>query len=147
MTAYLLDTNLLLRISDGNSATHLPSIEAIEWLLAQEHQLYVTGQNFIEFWAVVTRPLDVNGLGWTTQQTETMITQILNRFRFLNDTPEIFANWRSLVTTYNIKGKKTHDARLVAVMLTYGVTHLLTFNIDDFSSYPSITLMHPSNAK
>lgn len=145
MTAYLIDTNLLLRISDGNAATHLLSISAIERLLAQEHQLHVTGQNLIEFWSVATRPLDVNGLGWTVQQTELTIAQLMNRFRFLDDTPNIFANWRSLVIAYGIKGKKTHDARLVAVMLTHSVTHLLTFNVDDFSNYAQIALVHPSS--
>lgn len=144
MTPYLIDTNLLVRVADGNSATHLLAIEAIEKLLNQQHKVYITGQNLIEFWAVATRPLEVNGLGWTTQQTETVITQFLNRFRFLDDTPAIFSNWRSLVTAYDIKGKRTHDARLIAVMLAHEVTHLLTFNTDDFGSYFNITLIHPS---
>lgn len=122
MATYLIDTNLLLRISDGNSTTHFIAIKSIERLLAQEHQLYITGQNLIEFWAVATRPLEVNGLGWTSQQAETAIAQIISRFRFLDDNPDIFTHWRSLVTTYNIKGKKTHDARLMAVMLAYKVT-------------------------
>lgn len=38
-----------------------------------------------------------------------------------------------------------HDARLVAVMLSHGVTHLLTFNTGDFASFTNISLVHPSD--
>ncbi|WP_334692591.1 hypothetical protein [Nostoc sp.] len=47
------------------------------------------------------------------------------------------------VTTYKVMGKRVHDARLIAVMLTHGVTHLLTFNIDDFTSTAGIIVVHP----
>jgi predicted nucleic acid-binding protein len=49
------------------------------------------------------------------------------------------------VKAHDIKGKKVHDARLVATMLTHGVTHLLTFNTDDFKDYPNIALLHPND--
>ena len=37
------------------------------------------------------------------------------------------------------------DARLAAVMLSHGVTHLLTFNTGDFASFTNISLVHPSD--
>jgi hypothetical protein len=52
-----------------------------------------------------------------------------------------------LVTAQDIKGKKAHDARFAAAMLTHGVANLLTFNPDDFKSYSNITLVHPSDVK
>jgi len=51
----------------------------------------------------------------------------------------------TLVKTHDIKGKKVHDARLVATMHAHGVTFLLTFNTDDFKGYPNITLLHPDD--
>jgi predicted nucleic acid-binding protein len=40
-----------------------------------------------------------------------------------------------------------HDARLVAVMRTHGVTHILTFNVSDFVRYQSMGIVpvHPSS--
>ncbi|MGK7945745.1 MAG: hypothetical protein AB4058_14885, partial [Microcystaceae cyanobacterium] len=49
------------------------------------------------------------------------------------------------VTKYEIKGKRTHDARLCAVMLTYGINHILTFNPRDFSFTSSINVIHPQD--
>ncbi len=38
---------------------------------------------------------------------------------------------------------QVHDARLVAVMNVFGLTHLLTFNVTDFKRYPAIEATHP----
>jgi len=42
-----------------------------------------------------------------------------------------------------VSGKQAHDARLAAAMLRHGLTHLLTFNIEDFKRYPSINILDP----
>jgi len=145
MANFLLDTNVLLRMTDGNSTHHQLAGEAVSTLLARRNEVYVTAQNLIEFWAVATRPLDVNGLGWTTPRTATEVEQLLTKFPLLEDSPNILTSWLTLVTAYDIKGKKVHDARLVATMQAHGVTHLLTFNTDDFKGYPNITLLHPND--
>ncbi len=48
-----------------------------------------------------------------------------------------------LVTIHKIKGKRTHDIRLLAVMKANKISHLLTFNPKDFLSLPDITIVHP----
>ncbi|MDJ0539007.1 MAG: PIN domain nuclease, partial [Microcystis sp. M53603_WE2] len=58
---------------------------------------------------------------------------------------DIFPLWFQLVTIYNIKGKRTHDIRLLAVMKASNITHLLTFNPDDFIRIPNITIVHPQD--
>lgn len=145
MTGYLLDTNVLLRTSDRTSPMNLIAGRAAATLLVQNHQLFITGQNIVEFWVVVTRPVDVNGLGWSVEQTRAEIEQILNQFPQLEETPQIFPHWLNLVTTYQIKGKRVHDSRLVAVMQAHAITHLLTFNPDDFSNINSIAVIHPQS--
>ncbi len=42
-----------------------------------------------------------------------------------------------------IKGKRTHDLRLMAVMKTGNLTHLLTFNPNDFIKILEIQIVHP----
>ncbi|HZF38791.1 MAG TPA: PIN domain-containing protein [Blastocatellia bacterium] len=145
MATFLLDTNLLLRLSDGASPHQALADQAIKRLRLRGDRLCLTAQNLIEFWAVATRPAPANGFGWDTQKTRVEIDQLLNKFPLLDDMPAILTNWINLVTTHGVKGKKVHDARLVAVMQAHGVTHLLTFNTDDFKGYSGITLVHPSD--
>ncbi|NJO48758.1 MAG: type II toxin-antitoxin system VapC family toxin [Leptolyngbyaceae cyanobacterium RM2_2_4] len=145
MVDYLLDTNVLLRMSDRTSPMNLIAGKAAATLLVQNHQLFITSQNIIEFWVVATRPVDVNGLGWSVEQTRAEIEQILSQFPQLEETPQIFSLWLNLVTTYQIKGKRVHDARLVAVMQAHAITHLLTFNPGDFSNIDNITIVHPQS--
>lgn len=123
MSRYLLDTNILLRMCDGNASTHLLAVEATAKLLKQKHQVYLTSQNLIEFWVVATRPLEVNGLGWSVKKTQSEVTQILAQFPILEDTSDIFKYWLNIVNVNQIKGKRVHDARLIAVMLVHKVTH------------------------
>ncbi len=144
-TTFLLDTNLLLRLSDGNSPDQPLANDAIKKLRLRGDWVCITAQNLIEFWAVATRPLDANGFNWDTQRTRAEIDQLLNKFPLLEDTAAILTNWTNLVTAHDVKGKKVHDARLAAVMQAHGVTHLLTFNTSDFKNYSNITLVHPSD--
>ena len=145
MTIVLLDTNVLLRLSDGASAEQSVAEHAVSRLRLRGDHPCITAQNIIEFWAVATRPLDANGLGWSTQRAAMEVTQLLDTFPLLVDGSDILTHWLTLVMVHDIKGKKVHDARLVAVMQTHGVTHLLTFNTDDFTGYPHITLLHPKD--
>ena len=140
----LLDTNILLRFCNPTASQHAEAVRAVLRLLATGEALHLASQNLIEFWAVATRPVEANGLGWDTKKTHSQIEQFLDQFRLLDDSPAIFAHWWTLVTTHNVKGKNVHDTRLVAIMLTHGITHLLTFNTDDFRRFPHITLIHPN---
>lgn len=90
MADYLLDTNVLLRMSDSTSPVNLLAGRAAATLLKQQNRLFITSQNIVEFWVVATRPAQVNGLGWSVQQTRTEIEQILSQFPLLEETPEIF---------------------------------------------------------
>jgi predicted nucleic acid-binding protein len=143
MTRYLLDTNILLRACDPNSESYPIVINSINEIIEQGGEIVITPQVLIEFWVVATRPLNVNGLGWTTHKARQEIEQILSQFSLLKETPDIFSFWFQLVSEYNIQGKRTHDIRLLAVMKAHHITHLLTFNPDDFISLAEITIVRP----
>jgi predicted nucleic acid-binding protein len=143
MIKYLLDTNILLRVADSSAPTHNLAIDAIKEILKLGNKCVITAQVLVEFWVVATRPLEVNGLGWTPEQTRKKINQIIAQFILLEETSDIFFYWLQLVTDYNIKGKRTHDIRLLAVMKTHNITHLLTLNPKDFIQLPEITIIQP----
>ena len=143
MTRYLLDTNVVLRFCNPCDVQHRLATYAISCLLAQGDECFLTAQVLIELWVVATPPVVLNGLGWTVEQTRNIIDQLLNRFPLLEESSEVFPNWLDLVTTSKVMGKRTHDVRIVAVMLVHGITHLLTFNPSDFAVTSSITIVRP----
>jgi predicted nucleic acid-binding protein len=51
--------------------------------------------------------------------------------------------WQQVVTHYRAMGRQAHDARIAALMLAHGVTHILTLNPDDFRRYQGITVVTP----
>lgn len=140
---YLVDTNILLRLVQKNSPMHLDTQRAIVTLKKQGNFLCIIPQNIIEFWAVATRPLDKNGLGLSITQAEEESEKLKKIFILELDTPQIFTEWESLVIKYQVMGKQVHDARLVAAMLAHNITHLLTFNVDDFKRFADIVVVDP----
>jgi hypothetical protein len=90
---------------------------------------------------------DGNGLALTPEQAEAELARLENQFPVLPDTAAVYAEWRRLVTTHGVTGFRSYDARLVATMRVHGVTHILTFNVDDFRRYPEITVVHPDEVE
>ncbi len=144
MTKYLLDTNILLRASDRSSPRYGLAVNSVASLIAQGDKCVIIPQVLIEFWVVATRPIEVNGLGWSVEQTETKINQLISQFTLIEETVAIFTQWLDLVTKYQIKGKRTHDARLMAVAIANGISHILTFNPKDFTKIRELTIVHPN---
>lgn len=143
--AYLIDTNVLLRSADPNHPMHQDTTNAISGLRNQEETLCIVPQNLIEFWNVYTRPANKNGLGHTTKEAGAEITRLKALFEVMADTPNIYQQWERLVVQYQVKGVNVHDARLTAAMLVHGITHILTFNTEDFQRYAEeITPVHPT---
>lgn len=132
---YLVDTNVLLRFADQLSPQHPVVRSAVRKLKARRSRLRVTAQNFIEFWNVATRPAARNGFGLTHPQADRRLRVLERIFSLLPDHAAVYAEWRRLVLTYGVSGVRVHDARLTAVMLVNGITHILTFNTADFTRY------------
>lgn len=138
MASYLADTNLFLRLADPTSPQHSLATDALAKLLGQADEVHLTPQNFIEFWAVATRPVEANGFGWTSERTAKEVTDLQARFPVLPDSPEIFTRWLELVKQLPVHGKRVHDARLVAVLQAHAIAHLITFNVSDFTAFSGI---------
>jgi predicted nucleic acid-binding protein len=138
---YLADTNVLLGFSFPADPRYPIVRTAIRELLANEHQLRTTSQNFAEFWNVSTRPTDRNGFGQTPVETDDLLKDLEAFFLLLPDSPEVYPIWRRLVVDYDVSGVQVHDARLAASMIAHHVTRILTFNLTDFERYESEGIM------
>ena len=140
----ILDANILLRLGEPTDPQNPVAIRAIAVLRGRGFELRTVPQTQYEFWVVATRPIANNGLGLTTQEAASELAKLDGFFPLLNDTPDLFSEWRSLVLAHDCKGKVAHDARMVAAMRTHALTHILTFNVNDFARFPGITVLDPS---
>lgn len=140
----LLDTNLLTRLINADDPDAQAVAEkSVDLLCGNAHVPVILPQNIYEFWAVATRPLEVNGLGMSAEEARTEIDDLLSLFPVLQDERAIFLRWLQLVSIYEVTGKPAHDTRLVAAMLRHDIDHILTFNAKDFLRYKEITVWTP----
>jgi predicted nucleic acid-binding protein len=139
----LVDTNILVRSAQPTHPLHEAARNAVSNLLDADRPLYFTLQNICEFWNVATRPIEHNGLGYSIESTLTEIARIEGLLGVLPDAPEVYEEWKRLVSRYRITGTSVHDARLVAMMNVHGVREILTFDRGDFARYDEIAVVDP----
>lgn len=145
MAKYLIDTNVILRGLEVDHPMGVTARESLQRLSIQQEPLFIVPQTIYELWNVCTRPIENNGFGFTTQETQSIVSGIEQNFFLKLDSPDIYHQWKKLVERYQVKGVKVHDTRLVAACLVHGLTHILTFNTRDFKRFQSITAVHPEN--
>ncbi|HMK90763.1 MAG TPA: hypothetical protein VK446_14175 [Methylocystis sp.] len=58
----LVDTNVLLRRTQPDHAFYTVAVASVAQLVASGERLHFTAQNISEFWNVVSRPIENNGL-------------------------------------------------------------------------------------
>ncbi len=141
----LLDTNILARMAQPGTAAYQTALDAVTALQLRGDVPCLVPQVLYEFWVIATRPIAVNGLGFTPAQADAELGRVLGLFPlFFPDTAAIFPEWRRLVVAHQVSGLPAHDARLVAAMNIHGLTHLLTFNTAHFTRFPGITVLDPA---
>lgn len=139
----LVDTNVLLRAFQLQHPQNAVALTALDRLKGRGDRLYVVPQVLYEFWVVCTRPEGENGLGLTAPLAFRQLERVKRLFVVLPDTPEVYPQWERIVAAHEVLGKQAHDARLVAAMNVYRLTHVLTFNGDHFTRYAEISWIHP----
>lgn len=140
----VVDTNLLTRLAISDDAQHAEVRSAIKHLRQAGHMLCVVPQILYEYWAVCTRPHDVNGLGFPVEVAQREMALLKQLFNLLDDTPELLRLWERRVTTAQAKGKTSHDARIVAAMDQHSITDLVTYNKSHFAKFAGISLRTPN---
>jgi predicted nucleic acid-binding protein len=139
----LVDANILVRLANAGDPQQLLAADSTDKLEQADNDLCIVPQNIYEFWSVATRPIANNGLGLSVAEVQSEVARFKKLFVFLDDKPALFATWENLVNLHAIVGKNAHDTRLVAAMIVHGITHLLTFNKQDFQRFTNITVITP----
>ncbi|SRR6266446_763676 len=141
----LVDTNVLLRLARKPDPQYQIVNSAVARLLTQGAALFFTMQNIAELWNVMTRPVHRNGLGLSIQEAETQVRAIESGLHLLPDSSAVYSEWRNLIVQYGVVGVQVHDARLAAAMIVHKASHILTFNVADFTRFSGITAIHPAS--
>lgn len=142
--SFAVDTNRLLRSIENGRVAHPIVQNGLFRLRDRGEILSIFPQNLVEFWAVATRPVSINGLGLSINEASRELRNLKSLFQLLPDVPQIFAEWEQLVIEFQVSGKQVYDARLVAAMRVHQLTHLLTFNKPDFERFHFITTISPT---
>jgi predicted nucleic acid-binding protein len=144
MEASLVDSNILLRLTQPAHPEYAVTSAAVAKLLKQNTDLCVVPQNLVEFWAVASRPsANRGGLGMKPDAVDGEMQRLRSLFHLLEGAQGIADSWQQLVKLHQVSGKQVHDAHLVAAMQVYGLQNILTFNGEDFKRYPGIMVINP----
>ena len=141
---YLADTNVLLRYCDQDDGEHAVCVSAIRSLVAQGENVCLCAQVLIEHWAVATRPASVNGLGLDPDEADRQLAAATLALPCLPEPPDMAERWRKVARDNAVRGKQAHDARIVALMQSHGISHILTLNTSDFARYQGVTPVSPA---
>jgi predicted nucleic acid-binding protein len=141
----LVDTNILLRIARRSDPQHKVIDTALAKLALEGTTLLYSHQNIAELWNAMTRPIARNGFGLTVAEADREVRAIEAGMSFLPDNEAIYREWRRIVVQHAVSGVQVYDARLAATVFVYGIRHILTLNVADFSRYRGLTAIHPSS--
>lgn len=136
-----LDTNILLIATDRSRPLHRLAIQLFEEADIRGFHLAANGQVMREYLAVSTRPVKANGLGLDVAAAVANLGEFLKVVSLLDETESVASRLRQLVATHAVRGKRVHDAGIVATMLAHQISDLVTQNFDDFAPFGEIDVI------
>jgi len=140
----LLDANILIYSHQSLSEFHARSREILEKGLKRELSLCICPQVICEFYAVVTNPRRVtNPISAEEATAEIEKYLYAQNILMIYPGPGIMEAILDLLKRYGVTKQKIFDLQLVATMLINNVTHIYTFNKDDFSQFKEIEVLEP----
>jgi predicted nucleic acid-binding protein len=136
-----VDTNVLLTATDESRPLHSEALNLLSGITNRDKRLAASGQVVREYLVVATRPIENNGLGLSVTDAEANVTEFLRRLNLYDENEEVSRRLRQLATTHNLRGKRLHDANIVATMAVHGIHTLLTQNGADFAPFNDIAIV------
>ena len=137
-----LDTNILVYAHFPSAPWHRDALAALRRYEAAGAARWVSRQVLREYLVAVTRPQQFQ----QPQPVERALADVRDlqrRFRVANEGPEVTARLLALLTEVPTRGRRIHDANIVATMLVYGVRRVLTHNTDDFVRFAAFIEVIP----
>ncbi len=136
-----LDTNVLLTATDESRLQHWHATQLFARSNRHGLRLAVSGQILREYLVVATRPVDVNGLGLDVRDATANVSEFLRRLDLYDETEAGSERLCRLARIHDLRGKRIHDANIVATMMAHGIRALVTQNLEDFALFDEIAIV------
>jgi predicted nucleic acid-binding protein len=137
----LLDTNILLTATDNSRPEFKEARELFGRALESGVHLCISSQIIREYLVAATRPVEVNGLGLSPSGAVHNIHTFKRRLIFLEETELVSSELVNLVLRHELRGKKIHDANIVAFMQVENIHKLISCNPEDFVPFSHIQVL------
>lgn len=130
-----VDTNVFLAATDTNRDVHADAKRFLKDAVTGCWRAFATPQIFREYWVVATRPVEDNGLGLSPADALHNTDAFRQLIQLLPEDRKTHDILTKLVRRHGLKGKRIHDANLIAVMEANGLRQIKTYNSGDFSPF------------
>ena len=129
-----IDTNILVKSRILEAPDHDIARARLERAFRNQEPMRISRQVLREYLSVVTRPQS-----WPIPITRgdalDDVKRLMDAFQMLEDGPVVTDLLIELCREVSVGGRQIHDANIVATMLAYGESKLMTFNTADFRRY------------
>ena len=137
-----VDTNVLVYAHVAEAPWHRQAQAAMAAHEAAGAPLWISRQVLREYLVSLTRPQQFP-IPPSLDTVVAQVQQFQQRFHVANEGPEVTTRLLALLTEVPTRGRRIHDANIVAIMLVYGVRRVLTHNTDDFVGFAAFIEVLP----
>jgi len=136
-----IDTNILVYLVNEDSPFRVKVEKKFREIVKRYgSEIYISRQVLREYAVVMTKPGTVEN-PLSPEEVICDLERWNNIFQVLDETEGTTQVLMELIKNYGIKGKKIHDANIVATMVVYSIKNLFTLNVNDFKMFEEIHLV------
>lgn len=140
--AVFVDTNVLVYAHVAEAPWHADAVQTLAAYEATGTALWVSHQVLREYLVALTRPQQF-ALPPPLETVLAQVRQFQQRFLVANEGPAVTTQLLTLLTDVPTRGRRIHDANIVATMLVHSVGRVLTNNTDDFQRFAAFVDILP----
>ena len=129
-----IDTDVLVKSRILEAPDHDIARARLERAFRNQEPMRISRQVLREYFSVVTRP-QTWPIPITREEALDDVNRLMGAFEMLEDGPVVTETLIELCREVSVGGRQIHDANIVATMIAYGESRLLTFNTADFRRY------------
>jgi len=137
-----IDSNILIysTFEDFDVEKHVKCTDILNKLLQADAPLFISSQILREYFAVSTNQ-SIFKKPLTYKQAVSKMKEFLAQINLVHEKESTIHTLITLIGKYAVSRQKIHDMNIVATMVDNDITHLLTYNIQDFKQISEIHLL------
>lgn len=137
-----IDTNVLVAAAVDLHPSHGVATAFLARLASEGGPVCISGQVCREFLVALTRG-PVEGRVFAVDEALFVLDKARDSFVLLDEDEDVVRELLALVRRHDVKGKRLHDANIVATMRANGVGRLATLNVADFRRFEQEIAVEP----